>query len=329
MPTMPAPIKPLPTNKAIRVEISKAVGKEGRLHINQYLAHEANIWLPLEWDWSWTITSGPLQGTLPKRIASWARKNADTKLTPKMMEHIGNLAAKDLPKLDKAIFSVTRDLNWLPGFFGDAGSCYWESHFRDRILLNQLGCYAILTYAPERGRAWLLPISMKANKWDDGLVIFNGYGYSSGSMSFAKLLLSQLPDWNYASVDFDLSPSIYVNTTAVALFPPHLEGKENLRSLYLDTPVNTYYDDDDEKVIDVDDDVCNLCLKPFVGRDQRGLLSETGKEICAACIEKYKDSLERMSNRYSHNHTYSIIENARHSVESWFQGLTKDEKELK
>lgn len=139
-------------------------------------------------EWTWKTS----RGTLPKRIASYVKKEFGIKLSTEVITKIGNYAADNTNKGKSYIFEVDNLKSgfWDAGDFGDDGSCFWGGRSMVKELLQDYDFYAIKFYETAEnqccgiGRCWAKPIK-------NGFVIFNTYGPYS-QLEVARMLANYL-----------------------------------------------------------------------------------------------------------------------------------------
>lgn len=282
-----------PLNERLKVEIPTVIPDGAQRDIIYFLARQYGADLPRDWDWSWMTTKGEYQGTLPKRLSKYVFQTTAKKLTSLHVQWIGNLIGHDKDVATTIVeFDITDSLTWPGGKFGDSGSCYWGSHFHDRYLYQTSGGKAIRTYLPVMGRSWLYELPLRtiftelkmADYNKSAYLLFNGYGYGSGSIRFARVLATYL-GYMYKRVGFGITPHIYVNgrgdDNAFLVFPMEYSNNQ-IRDLVIQLNGENYEDTSDMR------DICVVCMDTIGNLDKaKSTISEPDLHICRHCIKEH------------------------------------------
>lgn len=166
------------------------VAVTGRTQIIYRLRRRYDKEIPQDWDWSWMVQKGEFRGGLPKRIASFFKKQYGIKISSDDVTYLGNLAKRHCHVGKTYTFDFTKCFDWMAGDFGDHGSCYWGCRNLAREALMRNGVIAVRFY---RGvgregfaRAWVKPI-------EEGMVVFNAYGLPCRTISYVLSTLFDNP----------------------------------------------------------------------------------------------------------------------------------------
>lgn len=226
------PFQPLPAieyGKLFSITLQGGrVSADGERLIREYLG-TLNVGLPYaEESFSWdTITP---DGKLAKRIAKFAKKHYDIRLTPAQLGHIGSIVGNNTLS-DSAQYHIdfNSTLDWSDGDFGDSGSCLWGGRESGRMAMIENGVNAVRFWnLPEDeefdredyqdtargwGRAWV----WKRRKF---IVIWNSYGYENwvGRLHLARIarILGQLWGISYRPISLSNNGAtdgqVYINS---------------------------------------------------------------------------------------------------------------------
>ncbi len=158
-------------------------------------------------------------GNYAKRLSAHAYKTRKIKLSPDIMSQVGSIA-RDHSKPVSVTLEVTRQLNKSPGYFYNAGSCWWNSYSESRCALKTNGGFGLRTFdaiGDVTGRAWVLPLQRNRDGnlvptfntlTPDAFVVFNGYGDLESYA--APRILASMAGWTYRRINFSCSP-MYIN----------------------------------------------------------------------------------------------------------------------
>lgn len=146
--------------------------------------------LPIDWEWSWVVTKGPLAGTFPKRVARYYSNSFQIKVPNVFTQELGNLARTHSEQETTYRFDFDDELEW-DGYdvsFGDKGAC-WLGNTPQAEMLRDNAAWAIRFYDEnDKGiaRAWIA-------RYDEFNIVFNGYGFSgSPTLTCARVLAMHL-----------------------------------------------------------------------------------------------------------------------------------------
>lgn len=193
----------------------------------------------------WLVTRGEYAGTLPKRLASWFRRNERERFTREVQTAIARIGAELGPAVNHGreyLCDIDRHLDWRAGDFGDSGSCFWGGRANARDALRDDGTCALRLFNVETGtgyaRAWVSRV-WSANNERDHLVVWNAYG--AANVTLARILATAL-GWSYAKAALSnrgfLTGVIYVNGDCSAIFP-HGDAPDAKYDLDIDEPADT------------------------------------------------------------------------------------------
>lgn len=164
------------------VTVTSELGEQGKSEIARYLAIryggsiDIKIFEHSTWsDFNWQNADSSNQN-IAKRIKQRLFKRQSIKLKPEELSEIGNLSEQYGMALDRTCyFTVTENLRWGKGDFGDSGSCYFTNKAYSLDTLEANGARALLFWnsgIPTKrgiGRCWLIYN-------DVGILLFNSYG---------------------------------------------------------------------------------------------------------------------------------------------------------
>lgn len=144
----------------------------------------------------WLVTTGPLQGTLPKRIAHLIYKNSGAKIPKGIVSEIGNIAARHCGNGQDYVYDITPDFDWREGDFGDTGSCYWGGRASARDMLKEHDSLAIRFYKDSKGygRAWIIfpkpseVMALEGKAPENICIVYNSYPSSHPLCRVARLI---------------------------------------------------------------------------------------------------------------------------------------------
>jgi hypothetical protein len=132
------------TDQRIRLSIrTDDVSPEARREISNLLGRQYGF--SPDYTFDWRIVNK--EGKLPKRIKSWMYKSGKSKVSDRIIEHIGNTAYESRFWKDEFDFRFTNDIDWQQGDFGDHDSCYWgtKEYMLDDLRRNE-SVYSIKIY---------------------------------------------------------------------------------------------------------------------------------------------------------------------------------------
>ena len=247
-----------PLNKLLNIKLPKGeLSPEGIILIQDLIRTETQgdytRNLPTDFSWKWLVQtkaegllndtyvsnlSGEraltLVGTLTKRIASYYYKTMKIKLSNHLLMQIGNIARKHCSDINEVWFDFTDKINWAPGDFADARSCYFthpdpRNETKRLNALFELGPIAMRTFrrlaplepSPEYnvypgfvgvGRCWVLHTTRIEEKATP--VLFNGYQSGNETLFFARvfsLWSGRIYNKIYMSIDEEDSGLIFIN----------------------------------------------------------------------------------------------------------------------
>lgn len=139
----------IPKETIVKVEMpTDVVSIEGRSKIQDLLYSRADLELPKYWTWEWMVSKGTYAGTLPKRIAQFAYKEAGKKLSVEIIAEVGNIARANSDSNKAFWIDLTQKFDWQDGDFADWGSCFWGGRDGAMEMLRQYGAYAMRFWTP-------------------------------------------------------------------------------------------------------------------------------------------------------------------------------------
>lgn len=185
--------------------------------ISANLVQLTNIHLPKDWSWHWMVDRGEYRGRLPRRIASFFKKQCNVTLTSGNIATLGNLARQHCHVRKQYTFDFTKSFDWCDGDFGDSGSCFWGAREPAREVLMCNGVIAIRFYTGSRGtaRAWI-------KEEGECVVVFNAYGLPCREISYVlSTLLNKNTQKVRMSISGDPDELIWLNADA-HIIGPHM-----------------------------------------------------------------------------------------------------------
>lgn len=293
------------------------VGEWATLNPDRIQRTALRINLPTDWEWTWLAKHGDYRGTLPKRVSQYLWKQHRVKCPDSFKAQIGNIAKKHVTTGLTYQYDFVDEIDWQSGDFGDSGSCYWGSNSSAIDILQDNGCYAI-RFFDENGkgmaRAWIAP-------WDDGYVVFNGYGFpSNATVTAAKVLAQHLGNWDYRKVYLtnrgNTSGVLYINSGNGYLVTETPSAAQTV-DLGFDEPCE-YFCEDCNECLNADDiyitpdgetycsecfyehaDSCYNCSETFYLDDL--YYGSDDHRYCERCFERYFNVCEDCSETHSHD----------------------------
>lgn len=165
--TIPLKNGPVPQEQRIEVKLgdTEMVSLPAQKEIYDILRNSTDYYPEDDFDW---VYKSPKGTAFTKRASQYYYKKWGKKITPDVLEKIGNIAAQGTTKDVRHVIDFTRHLSWNAGMFGDGGSCYWGGSYGGRCILKAHGGFAIRAWdgTVERahgiGRAWIFPL---AERW--------------------------------------------------------------------------------------------------------------------------------------------------------------------
>ena len=183
-------MKTMEFDKLVEVSVAATNVERKGQHRIRVLLDNCNLPpLPEGWDWSRLVQEGKFRGRLPKRVATYYKKEHNEKVPLSTLTSIGNKVDQHSFGEQTYILEFTKRLDWNAGDFGDFGSCFWGCRNLAREALMKNNVFAVKFYrvgGSGYARAFVLKV-------DDGLIIFNAYGLSCKIIAYVLATLFDYP----------------------------------------------------------------------------------------------------------------------------------------
>lgn len=257
----------------------------------------------------WMVQTGEYRGKLPKRIASFLKKEYNIKLTSEQRTAIGNIAKSYMLSDINYTFDLVDKFDWKDGDFGDGDSCFWGTNALALDVLMKEGVLAIRFYdesladCPGSGRAWIY-------KWDQNTwILFNSYGLETRAAAgvLAKFLTKDTGEqWDsrglvYLTVSGRTCGLVYLNSSPQVIF---VRGSGPPDGVNLDWPKYVICDDCEVWITDTYEingrNVCGDCYNDYGEcrscgghARQHDLFILEGENYCHYCYKEREKELEK------------------------------------
>lgn len=272
---------PVDVMKTITIKENR-VSKEAIDKINQLLYTNTNnyiqiyesfdtLWDSIKDSFNYGYRKIILNGKFTTRLEQYVWKVTGTKISDKILEQIGNIAAQSIIPEKNYTFCITDKIDWDDGDFGDMGSCYWRENQMAQKVLSDNDFRAIKLYNKNGdgiGRAWILGCK-------DYPVMFNCYG--PGPSEFAAIISKEFSSKQkrvYVTNNGTSSNLLYINGGFGYLF---YDSEEEI-------PDNIDFEIDIDHYLN--DHVCTECGKKGIHRDNIYFVDDSHDILCYSCYSK-------------------------------------------
>lgn len=190
-------ITDLPDNVKLEIAnyIAKQFGAKGLLYPNFDCHYQARQVVQIIQQGDFSLIKDANKPSIPKRVSQYLFKQSKLRMTPDMLQHIGNIVEQNAEQLQEWFILQTRDLTHRRTYYGNEKSCWWTEQAHSIENFKRVGGFAVMgmyknkldwpEYYPEH-RVWCLPLSsnLKIADTNDTLdypayLFFNAYSQNA------------------------------------------------------------------------------------------------------------------------------------------------------
>ena len=249
------------------------------------------------------------QGNWPKRFAKVIKNRLGERLDNNFLSIIGKIARESCVEHTGRDLIITKQFDWIPGTYGDRGSCFWGSRAGAKIILQNNGGMALLIHGPNDvplARAWCVP-------YGSSYIVFNCYTVGSCSITLTTFARAMSDIFNFAYYrNIDLTcrgvncgplwinhhneASFWEGGRAYIIGSPQISTVEKVDLDYALYCSNCHEECRREAYVDSGDVLCGECKASAIycrtcGRRVRyeDTVSVGENLICQNCYERYYD----------------------------------------